>query len=100
MGVKNIAVYLNQHRIVTRDGGRWGVGQVHRILTRTTYVGGNEFNKCAKNKTLKPLGEIVTVEVPPLIDQAMFDSVQAHLRARNPKVTPARVVSGPTAVRR
>jgi hypothetical protein len=34
--------------------------------------------------------------VPPLIDQATFDAVQTHLRARNPKVTPARVVSGPT----
>jgi site-specific DNA recombinase len=32
--------------------------------------------------------------VPPLIDQATFDAVQAHLRARNPRVTPARVVSG------
>ena len=34
MGVKNIAAYLNQRRIFTRDGGRWGIGQVHRILTR------------------------------------------------------------------
>jgi hypothetical protein len=96
MGVKNIAAYLNQRRIFTRDGGRWGVGQVHRILTRTTYVGRHEFNKRAKNKTLKPSSEIVTVEVPPLIDQTTFDAVQAHLRARNPKVTPARIVSGPT----
>ena len=96
MGVKNIASYLNQRRIFTRDGGRWGIGQVHRILTRTTYIGCHEFNKRAKNKTLKPIGEIVTVEVPPLIDQATFDAAQAHLRARNPKVTPARVVSGPT----
>jgi hypothetical protein len=69
---------------------------VHRILTRTTYIGRHEFNKRAKNKALKPTSEIVTVEVPPLIDQATFDAIQAHLRARNPKVTPARVVSGPT----
>jgi site-specific DNA recombinase len=96
MGVKNIATHLNQQRIFTRDGGRWGIGQVHRILTRKTYVGEHEFNKRAKNKTLKPASEIVTVEVPPLIDQATFDAVQAHLRARSPKVTPARVVSGPT----
>ena len=96
MGVKNIAAYLNERRIFTRDGGRWGIGQVHRILTRPTYVGRHEFNKRAKNKALKPISEIVAVEVPPLIDQATFDAVQAHLRARNPKVTPARVVSGPT----
>jgi site-specific DNA recombinase len=96
MGVKNIAACLNQRRIFTRDGGRWGIGQVHRILTRKTYVGEHEFNKRAKNKALKPASEIVTVDVPPLIDQATFDAVQAHLRARNPKVAPARVVSGPT----
>jgi site-specific DNA recombinase len=34
--------------------------------------------------------------VPPIIDQTTFDAVQAHLHARNPKVTPARAVSGPT----
>ena len=96
MGVKNIVSHLNTRRIFTRDGGRWGIGQVHRILTRTTYIGRHEFNKRSKTKELKPAGEIVPVEVPALIDHATFDAVQAHLRSRNPKVTPARVVSGPT----
>jgi DNA invertase Pin-like site-specific DNA recombinase len=96
MGVKNIVTWLNGQRIFTHDGGRWGIGQVHRVLTRTTYIGRHEFNKRAKTKELKPVSEIVAVEVPPLIDQATFDAVQAHLRSRNPKVTPARVVSGPT----
>jgi hypothetical protein len=45
---------------------------------------------------LKPEAEVVTVEVPPLIDYATFDAVQAHLKARNPKVLPPRVVTGPT----
>ncbi len=96
MGVKNIVSTLNSRRIFTRDGGRWGIGQVHRILTRATYIGHHEFNKRAKSKELKPVSEVIAVAVPPLIDQATFDAVQAHLRARNPKVTPARVVSGPT----
>ncbi len=96
MGVKNITAHLNRQRIFTRDGGRWGIGQVHRILTRATYIGRHEFNKRSKSKELKPVSEVIAVEVPPLIDQATFDAVQTHLRARNPKVTPARVVSGPT----
>ncbi len=96
MGVKNITAHLNRQRLFTRDGGRWGIGQVHRILTRATYIGRHEFNKRGKSKELKPVGEVIAVAVPPLIDQATFDAVQAHLRARNPKVTPARVVSGPT----
>jgi len=72
------------------------IGQVHRILTRTTYIGRHEFNKRSQRKELKPISEVIAVDVPPLIDQATFDAVQVHLRSRNPKVTPARVVSGPT----
>ncbi len=96
MGVKNIVSYLNSRRIFTRDGGRWGIGQVHRILTRRTYMGEHEFNKRTKTKELKPVSEIVTVPVPPIIDKETFDTVQKLLKARNPKVMPARVISGPT----
>ncbi|CDO35846.1 recombinase family protein [Novosphingobium sp. KN65.2] len=96
MGVKNIVSYLNVRRIFTRDGGRWGIGQVHRILTRRTYMGEHEFNKRTKTKELKPVSEVVTVPVPPIIDTETFDAVQKLLKARNPKVMPARVVSGPT----
>jgi site-specific DNA recombinase len=96
LGVKNITAYLNQHRIFTRDGGRWGIGQVHSVLTRPAYAGRHEFNKRDKNRALNPASEIVAMDVPPLIEQATFDAVQAHLRSRNPKVTPARVVSGPS----
>ncbi|MGQ3670790.1 recombinase family protein, partial [Xanthobacter sp. TB0136] len=50
-------------RPATRDGGRWGIGQVHRILTRRTYMGEHEFNKRTKTKELKPVSEIVMVPV-------------------------------------
>ena len=96
MGVKAITTYLNTRQIFTRDGGRWGIGQLHSVLTRTTYIGRHEFNKRSEAGAIKPVSELVAVEVPPLIDQTTFDAVQAHLRARNPKVTPARIVSGPT----
>lgn len=96
MGVKNIVSYLNSRRIFTRDGGRWGIGQVHRILTRRTYMGEHEFNKRSKNKELKPKTEIVVVPVPPIIDKETFEAVQKLLKARNPKVMPSRVISGPT----
>ena len=96
MGVKNIVSHLNRNRIFTRDGGRWGIGQVHRILTRRTYMGEHEFNKRAKSKELKPVSEIVVVPVPPLINRETFDAVQALLKARHPTVTPSAVISGPT----
>ena len=96
MGVKNIVSYLNRNRIFTRDGGRWGIGQVHRILTRRTYMGEHEFNKRSKSKELKPVSEIVVVPAPPIIDRETFDAVQALLKARHPTVTPSAVISGPT----
>jgi len=39
---------------------------------------------------------IVTVPVPPIIDRKTFEAVQKLLKARNPKVIPVRVISGPT----
>ena len=44
MGVKSIAKHLNESGIRTRDGGRWGVDAVHKVLTRTTYIGRHRFN--------------------------------------------------------
>ena len=96
MGVKAIAKHLNERKLYTRTGGRWGVGAVHRMLTRPTYSGRHEFNKRGKTKALKPADQVIAVPVPPLIDQETFDAVQAHLKSRNPKVAPPQVVGGPT----
>ncbi|RJE83105.1 recombinase family protein [Paracoccus onubensis] len=96
MGVKNIVSHLNRNRIFTRDGGRWGIGQVHRILTRRTYMGEHEWGKKGKHQKDNASSDVVIVPVPPIIDRETFDAVQILLKARNPKVTPARVVSGPT----
>ena len=97
MGVKAIVKHLNGRGIFTRDGGRWGIGQVHRVLTRRTYIGEHQFNKRSKTKELKPEEEVITVQVPPLVERETFDAVQKLLQARNPKTElPARVVIGPT----
>jgi hypothetical protein len=44
IGVKGIATYLNERRFFTRHGGRWGLAQIHTILTRTTHSGKHRFN--------------------------------------------------------
>jgi DNA invertase Pin-like site-specific DNA recombinase len=49
MGVKSIAKHLNERRIFTRDGGRWGIGTVH-AADPPTYIGRHEFNKRGKSK--------------------------------------------------
>jgi hypothetical protein len=39
---------------------------------------------------------IAEMAVPPIIDAAEFEAVQAHLKSRSPALTGPRVVSGPT----
>jgi site-specific DNA recombinase len=97
MGVKSIAKYLNESGIRTRDGGRWGVDAVHKVLTRTTYIGRHRFNtKFWKTRERKPEAEVVEMAAPPIIDAGEFEVVQTLLKARSPAMTAPRVVSGPT----
>ena len=93
MGVKALTSYLNGHGHRTRKGARWGVGQLHKLLTSPTYKGEYRFNrKVWKTKEDKPATEQVAVPVDPIIDPARFDAVQSRLKARNPKVMAPRVV--------
>lgn len=97
MGVKSIAKQLNEAGIRTRDGGRWGVDAVHKVLTRTTYIGRHRFNtKHWKTRERKPEGDVVEMAVPPIIDAAEFEVVQILLKSRSPAMTAPRIVSGPT----
>jgi len=97
MGVKSITCYLNERRMFTRDGGRWGLAQIHSILTRTTYIGEHRFNtRSHKDREKKPESEVAIMAVPPLIEREIFDAVQARLKSRDPRMAPARITSGPT----
>ncbi len=96
LGVKAATSWLNERGHRTRRGARWGIGQLHKLLTSTTYKGEYRFNrKVWKTKEDKPETEQVAVPVDPIIEPALFDAVQARLKARNPKTTPPRVVTGP-----
>jgi site-specific DNA recombinase len=97
IGVKSITKHLNGAGIRTRDGGRWGLGAVHKVLTRTTYIGRHRFNtKFWKTRERKPDSEIVEMVVPPIIDAAEFEAVQMLPKTRSPALTAPRIVSGPT----
>lgn len=97
IGIKRIATWLNENNIRTREGGRWGLGMVHQVLTRTTYIGKHRFNT-RSNKTgdLKPESEQVVMDVPAIVTEAEFETVQRLLKARSPKMMAPRAVSGPT----
>ena len=97
MGARQIANYLNVRGIRTQTGGRWGVGAVHLILSRTTYVGRHRFNVYSwRKKVEKPDEEIVEVAVPPIIEVDEFQAVQEMMRSRSPQLKAPRFVSAGT----
>jgi site-specific DNA recombinase len=96
MGVKNIAVHLND-RGIRRKGHRWSTGSVHVILSTTTYRGLHHFNKRDSRKGIpRPPSQWIAMEVPALVDERTFDVVQGLLQSRDPKRMPPRVANGPT----
>jgi site-specific DNA recombinase len=97
MGLRQIADYLNSRQIRTGTGGRWGLGAVHQILTRTTYIGRHQFNTYSwRKKEAKPIDEIVEMVSPVIVDWELFASVQGALKARSPAMIHPRFVNGPT----
>ncbi len=97
MGIKSITIHLNERGVRTRDGGRWGIASVHKVLTNTSYVGRHRFNKVNfKTRAPKPEDEIIEIAVPPIVTEEEFDAVQKLLRSRSPQWRAPRLVSGPT----
>lgn len=96
MGVKNIALHLNERGINRRDH-RWATGSVYVILTTSTYHGIHYFNRRdSRKRASRPPSQWIAMEVPPIVDPKMFDAVQGILQERNPKRMPPRVANGPT----
>ena len=96
MGVKAIAVWLNTHGFRTRGGATWGFGSLHALLTHSVYAGRMPFNRFeARSGRRKAASEQVVAEVPAIVEPQVFERVQSQLKARNPRVTAPRVVTGP-----
>ncbi|MER9893786.1 recombinase family protein [Mesorhizobium sp. M0119] len=97
MGVRQIASYLNNRGIRTQTGGQWGLGGVHQVLTRTTYIGRHRFNVSGKRKGVEKAPEdIIDVAVQPIIEEDEFNAVQDLLKSRSPQLRAPRSVNSPT----
>ena len=97
-GIKDTTKWLNERGYRTRLGSTFGVGPVHKILTHAYYATG-KWPYGVKNARTGDLNDstlIVDVDVPPIISQDLYDKAQARLASNNSKVTPPRVVNGPT----
>jgi site-specific DNA recombinase len=98
LGVKDATKWLNARGYRTRRGSTFGVGPLHGILTNRCYATGKwpYGRRNARTGGLNNPADIVEIDVPVIVPLALFKQVQARLATNNPKVTPPRVVNGPT----
>ncbi len=91
-GLKEICNDLHE-RGITKNGKRWQKNMLHYVLTNEAYTGTAVWGKTAKEgQTPDPVR--VSDAWPAIVSRELFDSVQAGLRARAPKVqSPARTGS-------
>ena len=96
LGVKEIVKWLNGRGYRTRRGNSFSVGQVHKLLTNTIYIGRWKFNQASsKTGERKPEDDVVEIPVPTIIEPDTFEQVQRQLHARSPKRQAPRVTTGP-----
>jgi site-specific DNA recombinase len=88
MGVIEIARMLNRENVPTRGGklGEWTGRMVRKILNKRAYTGTWEaytWRTIGKNKWEKrPKEERIPIQIPVIIHQPLFDSVQQKLKSR------------------
>ena len=87
LGVKKLTEWLNDHGYRTRRGAKWGIGQIHRMLTDPIHKGDYWRSRDSDDPIL--------IAVPPIMTVEDFDRVQVTLKSRNPKKVPPRTVSSP-----
>jgi DNA invertase Pin-like site-specific DNA recombinase len=95
LGVKEIVKWLNVRGYRTRRGKTFGVGQLHKLLTNTVYIGRWKFKASSKTRRKKAAEEVVEILVPAIIELDTFEQVQRQLHARSPNRQAPRVTTGP-----
>ncbi len=98
LGVKDTTKWLNVRGYRTRRGATFGVGPVHVMLTNRCYATGKWPYGVRNSRTGQrhDPASIVEIDVPAILPLELFERVQARLACNNPRVTPPRVVNGPT----
>jgi site-specific DNA recombinase len=96
LGVKEIVKWMNARGYRTRRGKSFGVGQLHKLLTNTVYIGRWKFNQTSsKTRRRKADEEVVEIPVPAIVELDTFEQVRRQLHARSPKRQAPRVTTGP-----
>ena len=100
MGVKAITEWLSQRNILMRTGSRWGIQQVHTILTNPAltnpaYFGVLYWGVRPSISEFREELEPLLLKVPAIISREMYEEVQLRLKKRNPMTGAAKQISSP-----
>ena len=95
MGVKAIAKWLNDRGFRTRNGARWSIQAIHRMLTNSVYYGVYYWGVSAQEMDYQELQDPIPLRAPPIITREEFDAVQQTLEVRDPKMGESRLMSSP-----
>src|SRR5215467_16227200 len=79
MGYKSIVVSLNDKGYRTEQGQRFRVHHIARILRNKAYIGTLEYNFRQDRGAREPV--IIPGFYPPIIDEALFNTVQEKLKS-------------------
>lgn len=95
VGVKQIAVYLNERGILMR-GALWRCQKVQSIISDTLYMGHFYFNVIdSKTGEKRPPSEWVKTEIPAIINPIQFEQVRLKRESRLPSNSNPRALTSP-----
>jgi len=94
IGIKGIAMSLNNKGSKPRYGKYWNKTAIERILSNEKYIGNIIFGKHQNRKGSSYLPafplQIIKDCHPAMVDRGTFEKVQQILKSRSPAVSPAR----------
>ncbi|MGO3932415.1 recombinase family protein [Rhodopseudomonas pseudopalustris] len=93
LGVKAIVKWLNVRGMTTRNGARWSIQSIHRMLTNSAYFGDYYWGVNPAPSEFREEQEPLLLKIPAIVTKGMFDDVQHMLDLRNPKKGNAKQVS-------
>lgn len=95
VGVKQIAVYLNERGILMR-GALWRSQKVQSIIADTLYMGDFYFNVIdSKTGEKRPPSEWVKTSIPAIINPHQFEQVRLKRESRLPSNSNPRALTSP-----
>ncbi|KWV59348.1 hypothetical protein AS026_28600 [Rhizobium altiplani] len=86
MGMKAIAMKLNEEGCWPRRVKRWNKTHIHRLVTNPIYKGTKLYNECAQDEQwLSRPAELITIPVPPIVTPEEFDALAEQLQRKDPR---------------